>query len=76
MSISSIPSRAASVLKISGLQVAYGGIQAVKGVDMEIFEGELVTLIGANGAGKTTTLKAVTGLLPVKAGSIEYQCGN
>jgi branched-chain amino acid transport system ATP-binding protein len=49
------------VLKISGLKVAYGGIQAVKGVDLEIRAGELVTLIGANGAGKTTTLKAITG---------------
>jgi branched-chain amino acid transport system ATP-binding protein len=49
------------VLKVSGLTVAYGGIQAVKGVDLEIRAGELVTLIGANGAGKTTTLKAITG---------------
>ena len=49
------------VLSIKGLKVAYGGIQAVKGVDLEIRPGELVTLIGANGAGKTTTLKAITG---------------
>jgi branched-chain amino acid transport system ATP-binding protein len=48
------------VLSIKGLKVAYGGIQAVKGVDLEIRPGELVTLIGANGAGKTTTLKAIT----------------
>jgi branched-chain amino acid transport system ATP-binding protein len=54
----------ANVLKISGLKVAYGGIKAVKGIDLEVNEGELVTLIGANGAGKTTTLKAVTGTLP------------
>lgn len=53
-----------SVLKISGLKVAYGGIQAVKGIDLEVRTGELVTLIGANGAGKTTTLKAITGTLP------------
>ncbi len=53
-----------TVLKVSGLKVAYGGIQAVKGVDLEVREGELVTLIGANGAGKTTTLKAITGTLP------------
>ncbi|MFC3107000.1 ABC transporter ATP-binding protein [Undibacterium arcticum] len=53
-----------SVLKISGLKVAYGGIQAVKGIDLEVNKGELVTLIGANGAGKTTTLKAITGTLP------------
>ncbi len=48
-------------LKVKGLKVAYGGIQAVKGVDFEVREGELVSLIGANGAGKTTTLKAITG---------------
>ena len=52
------------VLKLSGLRIAYGGIQAVKGVDLEVRQGELVTLIGANGAGKTTTLKAITGTLP------------
>ncbi len=60
------------VLKITDLKVAYGGIQAVKGVNLEINQGELVTLIGANGAGKTTTLKAITGLLPIKDGSITY----
>ena len=53
-----------NVLKISGLKVAYGGIKAVKGIDLEVNRGELVTLIGANGAGKTTTLKAITGTLP------------
>ena len=61
-----------AVLRITGLQVAYGGIQAVKGIDLEIRPGELVTLIGANGAGKTTTLKAITGLLPWRAGDITY----
>jgi branched-chain amino acid transport system ATP-binding protein len=55
---------AANVLKVSGLKIAYGGIQAVKGIDLEVNDGELVTLIGANGAGKTTTLKAITGTLP------------
>ena len=60
------------VLKIKGLQVNYGGIQAVKGVDMEVRQGELVTLIGANGAGKTTTMKAITGLKAYSAGDIEY----
>jgi branched-chain amino acid transport system ATP-binding protein len=59
------------VLRINGLKVAYGGIQAVKGVDIEIRAGELVTLIGANGAGKTTTLKAITGT-QAWAGEIEY----
>ena len=63
---------AKTMLKVSGLKVAYGGIQAVKGVSFEVHEGELVSLIGANGAGKTTTLKAVTGLQPVRAGDIEY----
>jgi branched-chain amino acid transport system ATP-binding protein len=59
-------------LKVTGLKVAYGGIQAVKGVTFEVFEGELVSLIGANGAGKTTTLKAVTGIQPSVGGDIEY----
>ena len=63
---------AAAMLKIKGLQVNYGGIQAVKGVEMEVQQGELVTLIGANGAGKTTTMKAITGLKPYSAGDIEY----
>ena len=61
-----------TLLKVSGLKVAYGGIQAVKGVDFEVREGELVTLIGSNGAGKTTTMKAITGLLPLKEGDIQY----
>lgn len=58
-----------SVLKITGLKVAYGGIKAVKGIDLEVNSGELITLIGANGAGKTTTLKAITGTLP--SGSVK-----
>ncbi|MBS4669954.1 ABC transporter ATP-binding protein, partial [Klebsiella pneumoniae] len=53
-----------NILKVEQLSVAYGGIQAVKGIALEVNEGELVTLIGANGAGKTTTLKAITGTLP------------
>ena len=61
-----------TLLKVTGLQVAYGGIQAVKGVDFEVHEGELVTLIGSNGAGKTTTMKAITGTLPLAGGDIEY----
>ena len=60
------------LLKVKGLKVAYGGIQAVKGVDFEVREGELVTLIGSNGAGKTTTMKAITGMLPLAGGDIEY----
>src|SRR5436189_379741 len=61
-----------TLLKVSGLKVSYGGIQAVKGVSFDVGEGELVSLIGANGAGKTTTLKAITGLQPVAAGTIEF----
>jgi branched-chain amino acid transport system ATP-binding protein len=63
---------AKTMLKVTGLKVAYGGIQAVKGVSFEVNEGELVSLIGANGAGKSTTLKAITGLQPAAAGDIEY----
>jgi branched-chain amino acid transport system ATP-binding protein len=61
-----------TLLKVTGLKVAYGGIQADKGVAFEVHEGELVSLIGANGAGKSTTLKAITGLQPAAAGDIEY----
>jgi len=62
-----------AMLTISGLKVAYGGIQAVKGVDLEVREGELVTLIGANGAGKTTTMKAITGIKAISGGDIIYR---
>ena len=62
----------ATLLSVKGLQVSYGGIQAVKGVDFDVHEGELVSLIGSNGAGKTTTMKAITGTLPLHAGDIEY----
>ena len=61
------------LLKVTGLKVSYGGIQAVKGIDFEVREGELVSLIGSNGAGKTTTMKAITGILPINAGDIEYR---
>ena len=60
------------LLQVKGLKVAYGGIQAVKGVDFEVREGELVTLIGSNGAGKTTSMKAITGGLGMNDGDIEY----
>ena len=62
-----------TLLKVTDLRVAYGGIQAVKGVSFEVGQGELVSLIGANGAGKTTTLKAITGIQPAAGGSIEYE---
>ena len=60
------------MLKIKNLQVAYGGIQALRGIDMEVPDGKIVTLIGANGAGKSTTLRTISGLVKAKAGSIEY----
>ena len=63
---------AQTLLKVTGLKVGYGGIQAVKGVDFEVREGELVSLIGSNGAGKTTTMKAITGTLPINDGDILY----
>ena len=61
-----------SLLRLEQLQVSYGGIRAVKGIDLEVNAGELVCLIGANGAGKTTTLKAVTGLVRAAGGRIVY----
>jgi branched-chain amino acid transport system ATP-binding protein len=60
------------ILSIEQLQVAYGGIRAVKGIDLKVDEGELVCLIGANGAGKTTTLRAITGLVRAAAGAVRY----
>ena len=61
-----------ALLELARVEIAYGGIQAVKGIDLVVGEGELVCLIGANGAGKTTTLKGVTGLQPVSGGSVRY----
>lgn len=60
------------LLQVKGLKVSYGGIQAVKGVDFEVRDGELVSLIGSNGAGKTTTMKAITRTLNTNGGSISY----
>ncbi|HKU86741.1 MAG TPA: ABC transporter ATP-binding protein [Casimicrobiaceae bacterium] len=60
------------LLALERLAVAYGGIQAVKGIDVTVGDGELVCLIGANGAGKTTTLKGICGMLPIKSGRIRY----
>ena len=58
------------MLKIQNLQVAYGGIQALRGIDMEVPDGKIVTLIGVNGAGKSTTLRTISGLVKAKSGSI------
>jgi branched-chain amino acid transport system ATP-binding protein len=63
---------ATTLLQVNALKVAYGGIQAVKGISFEVHEGELVSLIGANGAGKTTTLKAITGTQAVADGDILF----
>lgn len=60
------------LLNIRNLKVAYGGIHAVKGIDIDVFPGELVSLIGANGAGKTTTMKALTGLHTWAAGNVTF----
>jgi branched-chain amino acid transport system ATP-binding protein len=60
------------LLEVKGLEAGYGGIRAVKGIDLEVDAGELVCLIGANGAGKSTTLRAICGLLPARAGSVRY----
>jgi branched-chain amino acid transport system ATP-binding protein len=60
------------LLQLQNLQISYGGIQAVKGIDLDLWAGELVCLIGANGAGKTTTLNAIAGVLPVAGGDILY----
>ncbi|MEO6022960.1 MAG: ABC transporter ATP-binding protein [Burkholderiales bacterium] len=61
-----------SLLEVKGLQVAYGGIRAVKGIDLSIGNGELVALIGANGAGKSSTLKTLAGMQPASGGEIIY----
>jgi len=61
-----------SLLEVRGLEVRYGGIRAVKGIDLEVNEGELVCLIGANGAGKSSTLKAICGLVPTRLGRVLY----
>jgi branched-chain amino acid transport system ATP-binding protein len=61
------------MLEVTQLEVAYGGIRAVQGIDLRVEAGEVVALIGANGAGKTTTLKALAGLLRPKGGRVTYK---
>lgn len=61
-----------ALLEVKGLQVYYGVIQALKGIDFEVNEGEIVTLIGANGAGKTTTMQSIMSLIPSRAGTVIY----
>ena len=60
------------MLKIENLHVSYGGIQALRGISLEVPDGKIVTLIGANGAGKSTTLRTITGLVKAASGSIEW----
>src|SRR5579859_3362679 len=61
------------LLEVDDIHVYYGKVEALKGVSIEVDEGEIVTLIGANGAGKTTTLKTISGLRPVSAGAISFK---
>ena len=61
-----------ALLKVSNLEVSYGVIRAIKGISFEVNEGEIIALIGANGAGKTTILNTITGLVPAKSGTVEF----
>ncbi|MFO7495802.1 MAG: ABC transporter ATP-binding protein [Desulfobacterales bacterium] len=61
------------MLKLAGVKTFYGNIQALKGIDLEISQGEIITLIGANGAGKSTTLMSICGIVPPRAGSITFE---
>ncbi|MCD7060609.1 ABC transporter ATP-binding protein [Pelagibacterium xiamenense] len=61
-----------AVLKLKGIEAGYGRIQALMGIDLEVHEGQIVTLLGANGAGKSTTLKTISGLVRARAGSVEF----
>jgi len=66
----------ATILAVRGIEVGYGTIKALHGIDLEVRKGEIVTLIGANGAGKTTTLRTISGLLKPRAGSVEFNGGD
>ena len=61
------------MLEVRGMKTYYGNIQALKGVDLEISEGEIITLIGANGAGKTTTLMSISGVVPPRTGDVIFE---
>jgi branched-chain amino acid transport system ATP-binding protein len=65
-----------NLLEVRGLEVRYGGIRAVKGIDLEIGAGEMVCLIGANGAGKSSTLRAISGLVPTAPGAVRFGGGD
>ncbi|HOA32983.1 MAG: ABC transporter ATP-binding protein [Clostridiales bacterium] len=65
-----------ALLKVSNLEVSYGVIRAIKGISFEVNEGEIIALIGANGAGKTTILNTITGLVPAKSGTVEFDGKN
>jgi branched-chain amino acid transport system ATP-binding protein len=64
---------ATTLLAVRGIEVGYGTIPALRGIDLEVNKGEIVTLIGANGAGKTTTLRTISGLLKPRVGSVEFK---
>lgn len=61
-----------TILKLDNLTVSYGSIKALKGINIQVREGEIVALLGANGAGKTTTLKSLSGIVPIEKGSIDF----
>jgi branched-chain amino acid transport system ATP-binding protein len=61
-----------AILSVHGLEVGYGAVSALRGIDLEVKKGEIVTLIGANGAGKTTTLRTISGLLKPRKGDVEF----
>jgi branched-chain amino acid transport system ATP-binding protein len=65
--------KAKPVLQVEDIRTFYGAIEALKGISLEVYEGEVVTLIGSNGAGKTTTLRSVSGIVPPRTGKIVYQ---
>ena len=64
---------AVPLLEVTGLEVSYGGIRAVRGISFQVLRGQIVTLIGANGAGKSTTLRAISGIVPVAGGTVSFQ---